>query len=182
MSDIPGSYVISDAGKAAGRLEVSREGLFYRFHAVCPDCGEGPARLILSSADREAPVGLLCPENGALRLERRYSRDSLRAMGIHGIDSCRLERSRYAWRAEARPDALFADRELKKIFAGVGEALSARDGGQLLLAVPSESGRPFGAMPLFCLGEAADIGGKAYVVFRFRGEIPAVIGYQVNKE
>lgn len=172
MPDISGSYVISDAGRAAGLLEVSREGLFYRFRAVCPDCGEGRVRLCISSAGREVPIGLLSPESGQWRLERRYSRDALRAMEVWQIDSCRLARESRVWRREARPDALFEDRELKTIFAGVSGAMSASAGEELRLAVPYSSGKPFGAMPLFCFGEAAEIDGKTYVVFRFRGGKP----------
>ena len=173
MPDISGSYVISDAGKAAGMLEVSREGMFYRFRAVCPDCGEGPVRLYISSAGREAPIGLLSPESGGWRLERSYSLSALRNMGVGEIEACRLLRGTRVWRGEASPDALFGYRELKEIFAGVSGAMSARAGEELLLAVPSRSGEPFGAMPLFCLGEPSEIEGRPYVVFRFRGGRPA---------
>ena len=63
-------------GREAGRLRAEREGLYTRLRAECGMRG-GLTRLWLHGGGQSRYLGLLAPEGGQLRLEKRLSRASL---------------------------------------------------------------------------------------------------------
>jgi len=66
-------------GAEAGRLTLAREGLYLVLRADC-EARPGFVRLWLHGAGGSAYLGLLAPEDGRLRLERRYTRAAAAAL------------------------------------------------------------------------------------------------------
>ena len=92
---LTGSYEIMDGERAVGTLEVSRQGGYFRFRAACSvECGE-LMRLAVRSGERTADLGVLAPEEGLWRLDKRFSPAALRALGIGEIGACFLCRMHY---------------------------------------------------------------------------------------
>lgn len=166
--DLTGKYAVTDGDRAAGGLEISREGMFYRFRAACRSGGEGMMRLYISSGAAQADLGILAPCDGLWRLDRSLSARTLHEMGITGVDGCRIVHESGSWRAEDRPELLFAEPELQAACLGAKGVMALRRADEVLAAVPAESGKPFPAMTVFCLGHAQEICGKSYVVFRLK--------------
>ena len=174
---ILGKYVIYDGDTAAGELEVSPWGGYFRFRALCRTKRRGVFRLVAESGGRLLPLGVMTPSGSGFGLERRFSPAALRSMGLERIDRCRLTQDwDGGWGEEEDPAGLFRDgelRELGKSLAGKG-VLSRREGETVLLAVPLEPGQPFAAMPIFCFGCPQVINGKTLLAFRIVEGTPTV--------
>ncbi len=171
---LTGSYEIMDGERAVGTLEVSRQGGYFRFRAACSvECGE-LMRLAVRSGERTADLGVLAPEEGLWRLDKRFSPAALRALGIGEIGACFLCRCVPAgWAAEPEPGRLLADGLLRRLCAGFSGALTRREGEDVLLALPLID--PFPLLPVFCLGTLRRLEGRPYLLFRIFDGKPGMI-------
>jgi hypothetical protein len=71
------------------------------------------------------------------------------------------------WRAEPDPRTLL--RESDGVISGeVRGALISRDGDVVRLAIPISPDEAFPMMPVFCFGEAAELDGRDFVIFKIR--------------
>lgn len=70
--EFAGTYPIFIDGAQTGEVRVSRDGLFWLFDARC-DEREELVRLSVFGGGEEGYLGLLSPEDGALRLKKRLS-------------------------------------------------------------------------------------------------------------
>ena len=174
VTALTGSYTIMDGERAAGTLEVSRQGGYFRFRAACSaECGE-LLRLAVRSGERIADLGVLAPEEGQWRLDRRYSPADLRALGIGEIGACFLRRSAPAgWVPEPEPGKLLSDGLLRRLCAGAAGALTRREGEAVLLALPLTD--PFPLLPVFCLGTLRRLEGRPYLLFGIFDGKPGMI-------
>jgi len=76
------------------------------------------------------------------------------------------------WIPCSDPAALFTDPHLTAAGNRIREAMTRPQVDHIELAVPFDTGEPFPLMPIFCLGEVTDIGGRAHLVFQIKdGEI-----------
>ena len=75
--EITGNYPIILDGEAAGELTVTREGLFWSFEAKCEPQKE-IIRLSVYGDGREGYLGIMEPFGDMLKLNRKFSRSSLR--------------------------------------------------------------------------------------------------------
>ena len=138
-------------GERAGELTETREGLYRVLRADCA-MREGLCRLWLHGEGRSVYFGLLAPEGGRLRLERRFSR----AAGLPGQIDC--ARDSPAAVPPPKPETPRGGLVWRRRADG---SLIASDGARRYLALPASGAAPGGAARLH------RIGGKDYLVFRF---------------
>ena len=165
--ELQGRYAITEEDSTVGELEVSGWGPYIRFRALCTSRRRELLRLAVRCERRLIPIGVLTPSGSGWLLDRRFSPESLRRMGIVSIDGCCILGSAEArWIAAEKPEAPVEDAELQQLFCGLQGVLTRQEGEQTLLAVPLEADAPFPAMPIFCFMEVEDISGKLYGIFR----------------
>ena len=63
-------------GAEIGRANIAPDGLYYRLSAACAEPGHGVWRLWACVGEDSRLIGVLFPETGGLRLEKRVSRHS----------------------------------------------------------------------------------------------------------
>lgn len=68
-----GSYEIMFGGKSVGRVNVTKQGLYYRFSCRCRMSGEMVSRLMVCWQDRQESLGILVPTEGGFGLETRVA-------------------------------------------------------------------------------------------------------------
>lgn len=163
---LEGKYPVTEAGNVVGELEVSRWGPYIRFRALCTSRCREVQRLAVLCAGRQIPLGVLTPSGSGWLLDRRFSPESLRRMGLSRVDGCCILGAEEAWMPENAPELLVEDALLQQLFRGLEGVLSRREGKQMLLALPLEADVPFPAMAIFCFMEAVELFGKAYGLFR----------------
>ena len=164
MAALTGVYPIMDGDEAQGTLEVSPQGGYLRFRAACRAQGGELLRLGVRSGEKEADLGILVPEEGRWRLDRRFSPAALRSLGIETLNACFLRRRAPAgWLPEPEPGRLFGDAILRRLCAGLSGALTCRERRGLQLALPLTE--PFPLLPAFCLGSLRQLEGRPYLVF-----------------
>lgn len=66
-------YSVEKCGKACGKVSVSKQGLYYRFHCRCTLDREDIYRLVLSCNQVQENLGILIPEGGSFALISRVS-------------------------------------------------------------------------------------------------------------
>lgn len=161
------NYPILLSGYRAGKLNMSRDGLYTLFQARIPGVG-GLYRLWLQGEGRSAALGLMTPGAGGLMLRRRMSR--LEMEKLPG----KIERV-LALPPDGKPEAAEPKKAAEPPEAGPPEparpgliwqshsdgSLTARDGKQKLLALPAALRR---AVPGVQLRE---IEGRSYLIFRY---------------
>ncbi len=160
-----GSHTVMDGEKEAGILEVLPQGGYLRFRAACRAPGQAMLRLVaLGGEEKTADLGALVPRGELWSLDRRFSPAELRAMGLEEIRGCRLQRaSPPGWTAEPDPGRLLGDELLRRLCRDVRGALTLRQEGETLLALPLTD--PFPLLPVFCLGSVRTLEGRQYLVF-----------------
>ena len=174
MKALTGAYPILEGEKVTGTLEVSPEGGYLRFRASCRASGRELRRLWVRGPSGEADLGVLTPEGGLWRLDRRFSPAELRKLGLEEIAACFLRGSSPAgWTTEPSPGRLFADATLRRLCASARGALTRQGEEGLLLALPLTE--PFPLLPAFCLGTLRVLEGKPYLVFRIFEGRPGMI-------
>ena len=76
------------------------------------------------------------------------------------------------WQQENAAHKLFKDEEMKSACSELRGALTRKQDGITMLAVPCRGDEPFPMMPIFCFGKSEIIAGEPYVVFGVKdGEI-----------
>lgn len=174
ITALTGTYPILDGERAAGTLEVTPQGGYLRFRAECAIPGRELRRLAARSGETGCELGVLAPEGGLWRLDRRLSPAQLRALGLERIDACFLRGpAPEGWTPEPSPGGLLRDALLRRLCAGVTGALTRREGGRTLLALPLT--QPFPLLPAFCLGTLRVLEGKTYLVFGIFDGKPGMI-------
>ena len=155
-------YPLYRSGERWGEVSVRREGLYFRFEAVCPPAGEGVWRLFLQGEKGELPLGVLLPEGGRLRLCRRMSCQEAEGVGAFCRGEIRTGGAE-GWK-ELPGGALPLWRER----LGRREGLRWRREGRLqYLAAPLCPESPFPLEELFCLATVTAVEGKPCVIYTF---------------
>ena len=67
-------YTVFYQGAEIGQAVVEPDGLYYRLSAQCAEPAHGVWRLWACVGEESRLIGVLCPETGGLRLEKRVSR------------------------------------------------------------------------------------------------------------
>ena len=139
------TYNIVHSGKSVGTLETSADGLYTVFTARCEPLAPR-LRLHVFGDDAHAYLGLMLPEDGALRLRKRLSRLECERL------PCPIRYAAGEDNAPPKPD------DWRPAPDGT---LRRTQGGKELVAVPRERARVPG-VPKRLLQV---IGGREYLVF-----------------
>lgn len=166
-------YPILIAGEQAGRLTVTRQGLFTVFEAEAEDRG-ALLRLSVFGGGAEGYLGIMGPENGVLCLKKRLSRtamtdfpETIEYAGPAGGAAAPPAQPREAPSADAPapaadgPAAPPAEECDTLWFSAPDGTLSAFDGRRMLIALPAEDPR----VPGGAAAAVRRINGRDYVVF-----------------
>ena len=160
-------------GERRGVVESRREGAYTVFEARC-EARPGLLRLYLHGERKSAYLGLMCPQDGELRLRRRLSRAELRefpAEIICASDSPeppegphRVFPAAPAANKAGTKDAAAKEAAAKEIAAAPEEWTERSDGSLVsgrLVALPCELRRSVPGVKLI------ERGGRTYMVFRY---------------
>lgn len=164
------NYPIFLSGRQAGKLNISRDGLYTLFQARMSGVS-GLYRIWLQGEEGFAALGLTAPgPGGGLMLCRRLSRLEMKAL------PGRIERV-LALAPDAQPEAAKPPKQTEKAAEsppepepGPGErvwlrrpdgSLTAREGGRQLIALPAAMRRAAPGVRLL------EIEGRMYMVFRY---------------
>ena len=178
-------YPITIDGEDAGTLRVEQRGARTVFTA---ECGMSPELLRISvyGGGKEGYLGVLAPEDGALRLRRELSRDALREFPAEierveraGMMPEPVEAPRPRHTPPPEPERAAEPAPLPKPvpeaappaedgslswYASPDGALVCFDGERTLIALPPGDARIPDRPP----GERREIEGKEYLVYRTR--------------
>jgi hypothetical protein len=139
-------YPIMLEGTRAGTLKVEQKGLLTVFDASVPDTGE-MLRLSVYGEDGEGYLGVMRPENGVLRLVRRFSRAAM-AQFPRVIDYAAPAGAEFTAGVPARGEEEPQQRqesgetaeECETVwFSAPDGSLSSFDGKRLLIALPTDN-------------------------------------------
>lgn len=140
----------------AGKLTVTPEGAYLRFHAEAPQAA-GLLRLWLSGCGRCESLGLMEPRGGKLVLDRRLSRRELCRFPAQ-IERAELAEQRPSGAPAREPEPAPSHDASDVIWRGdAGTELVAEMNGRRYIALPAKLRRPS-----HC---SRNIGGQEYVIF-----------------
>ena len=75
-----GNYPLSFGGRTVGKVQVLRDGLYWRFHCRCK-LSEGMIhKVMVSDGEKEVHLGILVPEGSGFQLDTRLPRKRLSGM------------------------------------------------------------------------------------------------------
>ena len=171
-----GLYPVFSGGAETGEARVQRQGVYTAISCRCPMDGPGVTRLCAFSGERSAPIGVMLPGDGALSIRKKLSRSGLEALGPGKLRYFTLSKDGAAaedWQDAPSVAALFDDILLSRL-APVRGALTKREEGVSLLAVPWSPDAPFPLMPIFCLGRPFDRDGRDYLLFSVSDGRPVI--------
>lgn len=66
-----GNYGVYFGNQIAGKVQVTRQGLYYRFHCRCQLNGGVVCRLCVSCGDRKENLGVVVPMDGGFGLDTK---------------------------------------------------------------------------------------------------------------
>lgn len=138
-------YPVYIGGIRCGSLKLHRIGLYTYFTADC-EARSGIVRLFVYGDGKKAALGTLCPQNGRLCLEKRFSQNELRRFP---------KKIEYA--ADEKLDRNENAEEGLLWFENTDGSLVSHDGESTLTAIPVKG--HLGA------GRVGEIGGKSYMIF-----------------
>lgn len=159
-----------------GRLTVREEGPRVLCRAELPDDGRGLYKVYLSGSGGSFLLGTLIPEQGALRLSRTLTLDTLKRQGVWPPEGAcaalafpaeRPPASPAGWVREEHPARLLGEPMLSRCVQGLRGALLRRGEQVFFLALPWRTGEIFPLAPLFCFARPERIAGQEYAVFEF---------------
>lgn len=141
-------YEILDPSGAIGRAQVQKDGLYWQISAECPVKCERIIRVYAINADTSVNLGVLMPENGALRLNRRIAQEVFTFAPDTVLSTRKPEANRDGWRS----------------FSGIVEeteiTCALRRGSTLAIACDGKT--PFALMAHFARFHIATIDGQPY--------------------
>ena len=155
-------YTVFDRGAAVGSASAERRGLYWHIAAECRMETERIVRLYAHDGEKNVRLGVLMPEDGALRLERRLAADAFSFTPQTRVTTS-PDTEPAAPERPAEKEAAEAAAEPEQTAGAVWEPFSGRildcpvenarlrrteDGAEL--DMDYEPGREFPLMPLFC--------------------------------
>jgi len=153
-------------GRTLGEVRRRDEGCTVVFEAECECLTDGLYRAYLTGENGELPLGVLAPEDGRLRLRKRFPARETEKIGR--ITEARAEKS-FSFTDESwkplPPGPLLQNARLDRALAAIPEARMRRSGGGWELALPYAPERPFPLPELFCFARVDASGGR--VLYRF---------------
>lgn len=164
-------YTVFDRGAAVGSASAERRGLYWNIAAECRMETERIVRLYAHDGEKNVRLGVLMPEDGALRLERRLAADvfsftpQTRVTTSPDTEPAAPERPAEKEAAEAAAEPEQTAWAAWEPFSGrildcpVENARLRRTEDGAELDMDYEPGREFPLMPLFCFCTLEELDG-----------------------
>lgn len=164
-------YTVFDRGAAVGSASAERRGLYWHIAAECRMETERIVRLYAHDGEKNVRLGVLMPEGGALRLERRLAADAFsftpqtRVTTSPDTEPAAPERPAEKEAAEAAAESEQTAWAAWEPFSGrildcpVENARLRRTEDGAELDMDYEPGREFPLMPLFCFCTLEELDG-----------------------
>lgn len=164
-------YTVFDRGAAVGSASAERRGLYWHIAAECRMETDRIVRLYAHDGEKNVRLGVLMPEDGALRLERRLAADvfsftpQTRVTTSPDTEPAAPERPAEKEAAEAAAEPEQTAWAAWEPFSGcildcpVENARLRRTEDGAELDVDYEPGREFPLMPLFCFCTLEELDG-----------------------
>lgn len=164
-------YTVFDRGAAVGSASAERRGLYWHIAAECRMETERIVRLYAHDGEKNVRLGVLMPEGGALRLERRLAADAFsftpqtRVTTSPDTEPAAPERPAEKEAAEAAAEPEQTAWAAWEPFSGrildcpVENARLRRTEDGAELDMDYEPGREFPLMPLFCFCTLEELDG-----------------------
>ena len=164
-------YTVFDRGAAVGSASAERRGLYWHIAAECRMETDRIVRLYAHDGEKRVRLGVLMPEDGALRLERRLAADAFSFTPQTRVTTS-PDPEPAAPERPAEKEAAEAAAEPEQTAWAVWEPFSGRildcpvenarlrrteDGAEL--DMDYEPGREFPLMPLFCFCTLEELDG-----------------------
>ena len=154
-------YTVFDRGAAVGSASAERRGLYWHIAAECRMETDRIVRLYAHDGEKSVRLGVLMPEDGALRLERRLAADAFSFTPQTRVTTSPDTEPA----APERPAEKEAAEAAWKPFTGrildcpVENARLRRTEDGAELDMDYEPGREFPLMPLFCFCTLEELDG-----------------------
>lgn len=126
------NYEVRFGNEAVGKVQVLRQGLYYRFHCRCRLSGEVVCRLRVRCGDRAENLGVLVPMDGGFGLDTRLPVKRLGEEPMEFRILPRHDRASSGKFVPIYPEEPFAYIERLK------EAYLVRQNGQIGIVIPEE--------------------------------------------
>lgn len=164
-------YTVFDRGAAVGSASAERRGLYWHIAAECRMETDRIVRLYAHDGEKNVRLGVLMPEDGALRLERRLAADAFsftpqtRVTTSPDTEPAAPERPAKKEAAEAAAEPEQTAWAAWEPFSGrildcpVENARLRRTENGAELDMDYEPGREFPLMPLFCFCTLEELDG-----------------------
>ena len=164
-------YTVFDRGAAVGSASAERRGLYWHIAAECRMETDRIVRLYAHDGEKNVRLGVLMPEDGALRLERRLAADvfsftpQTRVTTSPDTEPAAPERPAEKEAAEAAAEPEQTAWAAWEPFSGrildcpVENARLRRTEDGAELDMDYEPGREFPLMPLFCFCTLEELDG-----------------------
>ena len=164
-------YTVFDRGAAVGSASAERRGLYWHIAAECRMETDRIVRLYAHDGEKRVRLGVLMPEGGALRLERRLAADvfsftpQTRVTTSPDAEPAAPERPAEKEAAEAAAEPEQTAWAAWEPFSGrildcpVENARLRRTEDGAELDMDYEPGREFPLMPLFCFCTLEELDG-----------------------
>lgn len=169
------------AGGPPGRAWWIQKGTDWLFGAQCREQPGMIYRVLLETRQGGHVLGVMVPEGGLFRLEKKLPASLVRQLGpnlseVQGASVIASRPGEYRgeqgplpfpleafrpWQEGEGPDCPLLEPELRET-----GALVRSWGRDFYIAAPLEPGKPFGLACVFCLAEPVEIGGRQYGVVR----------------
>ena len=155
-------YTVLDCGAAVGSASAERRGLYWNIAAECRMETDRIVRLYAHDGEKSVRLGVLMPEGGALRLERRLAADAFsftpqtRVTTSPDAEPAAPDRPAEKKAAETAAEPEQTAEAAWEPFSGrildcpVENARLRRTEDGVELDMDYEPGREFPLMPLFC--------------------------------
>ena len=158
--------------RCRGEAMIERDEGRAEIRVTMEDPADGLYRAVLMGNRGQMTLGVLDPKNGKLMLRRRPDwRDVERLGELRSVQvSCSFAfRKKGIWQKTEQPADLVGSAFLKERLACQPCGWWRKEDGQLRLALPLETGRPFPLEALFCFGRIDIVEGQKCVVYTFDG-------------
>lgn len=139
-------------GEPCGEAVLRREGLYMSVACDCRIVTDQVVRAYLTGAGEPYCLGVLAPEGGRLRLRRR-------------VPVSRFPQPPYETAAVSRTGELWSPWTGEVEGMSVSDALSRREGGKTVVALPFAPDAPFPLLPLAPRCTPRRIGNGQYLTF-----------------
>ncbi len=123
-----GNYEVLFGGQAVGKVQVIRQGLYYRFHCRCRLTGDVICRLSVQCADRTESLGVVVPLGDGFGLDTKLAAKKLGEGTL-----------RFTLAPKHQKEGMFVPIYPEEPFAyiqGLKDAYLARKNGQVGLIIP----------------------------------------------